>query len=210
MPPGASVHGSGQTYQTGRITKQERRKRFGWLSKTTRIGKHRLSAWRLGWARAKRMGAIARKLLVVMRSGHVPDRCPEMPAVARICLRWGKNVGTEQRQGLTFARSRQEFITTFFLLPCNWNTCEGCLAPLMIRSPRMRWIPGRRVLGWPLLHLLQQMGLLSAVGVIYAGTAGVVGNCYPGANPQLAALHASDGSHLWQFQSDAMGAVPRV
>ena len=61
---------------------------------------------------------------------------------------------------------------------------------------------------WP--HLQQQMGLLSADGVLYARTAGVVGNCYSGAKSQLAALHASDGSHFWQFQSDAVDASREV
>jgi transposase len=110
---GASVHPSGQTYQTGRIIKQGRREmrsaliEAAWMAveyhpyEKTQF--ERLAA-RIG--KGKAIVGIARKLLVVIwhvLTEQVADRHAETSAVARKFLRWGKTVGQAHRQGLTIA-----------------------------------------------------------------------------------------------------------
>lgn len=110
---GASVHASGQTYQTGRITKQGRREMRSALIEAAWMAVEYHPYWKAQFERlAARIGkgkaivAIARKLLVVIwhvLSQRVADRRAETPAVARKFLRWGQTVGRERRQGLTMA-----------------------------------------------------------------------------------------------------------
>lgn len=110
---GASVHASGQTYQTGRITKQGRREMRSALIEAAWMAVEYHSYWKTQFERlAARIGkgkaivAIARKLLVVIwhvLTEQVADRHTETSAVARKFLRWGKTIGQAQRQGLTIA-----------------------------------------------------------------------------------------------------------
>lgn len=110
---GASVHASGQTYQTGRITKQGRREMRSALIEAAWMAVEYHPYWKTQFERlAARIGkgkaivAIARKLLVVIwhvLTEQVADRHAETSAVARKFLRWGKTVGQAQRQGLTIA-----------------------------------------------------------------------------------------------------------
>ena len=53
-------------------------------------------------------------------------------------------------------------------------------------------------------HPLQRVGLLVAGGTIYAGTAGVVSDCFARKQAQLTALQVTSGTRLWQFQADAV------
>jgi outer membrane protein assembly factor BamB len=53
-------------------------------------------------------------------------------------------------------------------------------------------------------HPLQQVGLLIAGGTIYAGTAGVVSDCFPTKQSKLTALQVTSGTQLWLFQTDAV------
>lgn len=110
---GASIHASGQTYQTGRITKQGRRDMRSALIEAAWMAVQYHPYWKAQFERlATRIGkgkaivAIARKLLVVIwhvLTERVADRRAETPAVARKFLRWGRTVGKERRQGRTIA-----------------------------------------------------------------------------------------------------------
>ena len=53
-------------------------------------------------------------------------------------------------------------------------------------------------------HPLQRVGLLISGGTIYAGTAGVVSDCFAKKQAQLTALQVTSGTQLWQFQADAV------
>ncbi len=117
---GASVHASGQTYQTGRITKQGRRDMRGALIEAAWMAVQFHPSWKAQFERlAARIGkgkaivAIARKLLVVIwhvLTEQVADRRAETPAVARKFLRWGRTVGKERREGLTIAAFAREHL----------------------------------------------------------------------------------------------------
>jgi outer membrane protein assembly factor BamB len=51
---------------------------------------------------------------------------------------------------------------------------------------------------------LQQVGVAVINGVIYAGTSGNADSCFPLTNSRLAALRASDGTQLWNFESGSV------
>lgn len=122
---GASVHASGQTCQTGRITKQGRREMRSALIEAARMAVEFHPHWKAQFQRlAVRIGkgkaivAIARKLLVVIwhvLTERVADRHAETPAVARKFLRWGRTVGKERRQGLTIAAFAREHLERIHL-----------------------------------------------------------------------------------------------
>jgi outer membrane protein assembly factor BamB len=53
-------------------------------------------------------------------------------------------------------------------------------------------------------HPLQHIGLLLTTDTVYAGTAGVINDCFPLKQTKLAALQATTGNQLWQFQAGAV------
>jgi outer membrane protein assembly factor BamB len=53
-------------------------------------------------------------------------------------------------------------------------------------------------------HSLQHIGLLLTTDTVYAGTAGVINDCFPLKQTKLAALQATTGTQLWQFQAEAV------
>jgi transposase len=108
---GASVHASGQTYRTGRITKQGRREIRAVMGEVAWIAVEHSAHWkqvfqrlevRLG--RQKAIIAVARKLLVVVwhvLSDQQVDQHGDVEAVARKFLTWGTQQRTATRQGLS-------------------------------------------------------------------------------------------------------------
>jgi hypothetical protein len=100
---GASVHASGQTYQTGRITKQGRRELRSALIEAAWMAVQYHPTWRDRFdhlaariGKGKAIVAIARKLLVVIwhvLSERAADRNALADAVARKFLRWAKVAG---------------------------------------------------------------------------------------------------------------------
>jgi transposase len=120
---GASVHASGQTYETGRITKQGRRELRSALVEAAWMAVQYHPAWRDRFEKlATRIGkvkaivSIARKLLVVVwhvLTERAADRNALADAVARKFVRWGKSAGKQQRQGHTvaaFARGQLDLV----------------------------------------------------------------------------------------------------
>ena len=108
---GASVHDSGKTHRTGRITKQGR-KDLRWVLvqaawSAVRYHPH----WKQEFERLSRrmhpnkaIVAIARKLLVVVwhvLSESSADRRADQEMVAFTLMRWGWKLGEEGRDGLT-------------------------------------------------------------------------------------------------------------
>lgn len=116
--PGASVHASGQTFQTGAITKQGRRELRRALIESAWIAVRHHPSWQAQFERlAARKGAgkaivaIARKLLVVIwhvLTKQVADCHADPVRVARKLWRWAQKHGTASRLGLprlTFVRA---------------------------------------------------------------------------------------------------------
>jgi transposase len=116
---GARVHASGQTHHSGGITKQGRRELRAALVEAAWVAVDTHPFWRQRFEQlTARMGkqkaivAIARKLLVVV--WHVltyqqADQQADPEKVARYFLSWGRQLGTELRQGqptATFARQQ--------------------------------------------------------------------------------------------------------
>lgn len=115
---GVSVHASGQTYQTGAITKQGRRELRTALIESAWIAVRHHPYWQAQYERlAARKGAgkaivaIARKLLVAIwhvLTKQVADRHADPVRVARKLWRWAQARGTASRLGLprlTFVRT---------------------------------------------------------------------------------------------------------
>lgn len=108
---GAGVHDSGETHQTGGITKQGRRDLRAALIETAWVAVEHNPYWRARYAHwAKRLGpqkaivALARKLLVVV--WHVwhdreVDRHQEVTALARKLMSWAEQGGRGMREGRT-------------------------------------------------------------------------------------------------------------
>jgi transposase len=113
---GASVHASGQTYQTGHITKQGRKEMRAALVEAAWMAVEHHPHWKEQFARlATRIGkrraivAIARKLLVIIwhvLSKQEADRHADQERIARTIMEWARNKSTATRQGL----SRVEFV----------------------------------------------------------------------------------------------------
>lgn len=109
----ASIHASGQTVQTGRITKEGRKDLRTTLVEAAWVAVDRHPHWKAVFQRlAARLGklkaivAVARKLLVVLwhvLSGHVADYHAEGLAVARKLFLWSSTKGTARRLGLSRA-----------------------------------------------------------------------------------------------------------
>jgi transposase len=108
-----SHHASGQTVQTGRITKEGRKDLRTTLVEAAWVAVDRHPHWKAVFQRlAARIGqrkalvAVARKLLVVLwhvLSGHVADHHAEDLAVARKRFLWSSTKGTARRLGLSRA-----------------------------------------------------------------------------------------------------------
>jgi hypothetical protein len=108
---GASVHASGETHHTGRITKQGRKDLRWIMVEAARIAVLYHNYWKREYARLeKRLGAnkaivvVARKLLVGVwhvLTERVADRhvTPEM-AASKLMV-WSWNLTDEQREGMT-------------------------------------------------------------------------------------------------------------
>jgi transposase len=117
---GASVHASGQKYETGRITKQGRREMRSALIESAWMAVQFHPEWKERFNRlSSRIGkgkaivAIARKLLVILwhvLTNHSADRNALAPAVARKFIRWAKEVGKEHRYGHTMASFAREHL----------------------------------------------------------------------------------------------------
>jgi transposase len=113
---GASVHASGQTYQTGHITKQGRKEMRAALVEAAWMAVEHHPYWKEQFERlATRIGkkkaivAIARKLLVIIwhvLSKQEADRYADQERVARTLMEWARNKSTATRLGL----SRLEFV----------------------------------------------------------------------------------------------------
>jgi transposase len=116
---GARVHASGQTHRGGGITKQGRRELRAALVEAAWVAVNTHPDWRQRFEKlTARMGqqkaivAIARKLLVVVwhvLTDQQADRQADPQKVARYFLSWGRQLGTELRQGqptATFARQQ--------------------------------------------------------------------------------------------------------
>lgn len=116
---GAAVHSSGQTYRTGRITKQGRREMRTALIEAAWVTVERHPYWKAQFKRLtaaigkpKAIVAIARKLLVVLwhvLTERAADRHAIPVAVARKFMRWGARRGVAVRQGVSraaFVRQR--------------------------------------------------------------------------------------------------------
>ncbi len=116
---GASIHASGQTYYTGRITKQGRREIRSVMAEAAWIAVEHSAHWqqtfdtlavRIG--RQKAIVAVARKLLVVVwhvLTDHQADRHGDVEATARKFMTWGTQQRTARRTGLSrsaFARKQ--------------------------------------------------------------------------------------------------------
>lgn len=113
---GASVHASGQTYQTGHITKQGRKEMRAALVEAAWMAVEHHRHWKEQFERlSTRIGkkkaivAIARKLLVIVwhvLSKQEADRNADQERIARTIMQWARNKSTATRQGL----SRVEFV----------------------------------------------------------------------------------------------------
>ena len=113
---GASVHASGQTYQTGHITRQGRKEMRAALVESAWMAVEHHPYWKAQFERlSARIGkkkaivAIARKLLVVVwhvLSKQEADRNADQAMVTRTMMEWARNKSTATRQGLT----RAEFV----------------------------------------------------------------------------------------------------
>lgn len=113
---GASVHASGQTYQTGHITKQGRKEMRAALVEAAWMAVEHHPHWKEQFEQlARRIGkkkaivAIARKLLVIIwyvLSKQEADRHTDHERVARAIMEWARNKSTATRLGL----SRLEFV----------------------------------------------------------------------------------------------------
>ncbi len=113
---GASVHASGQTYQTGHITKQGRKEMRAALVEAAWIAVEHHPYWKEQFERlSMRIGkkktivAIARKLLVIVwhvLSKQEADRNADQERIARTIMQWARNKSMATRQGL----SRVEFV----------------------------------------------------------------------------------------------------
>jgi transposase len=116
---GASVHASGQTYQTGQMTKQGRRELRTALIEVAWSAVRHDPGWRARYERlaakkgaGKAIGAIARKLLVVIwhvLTAQVAHRDADPERVVRTFWRWGITGGLATSQGMTraaFVRQR--------------------------------------------------------------------------------------------------------
>ena len=107
---GASVHASGQTYQTGHITKQGRKELRAALVEAAWMAVEHHPHWKEQFERlATRIGkkkaivAIARKLLVIIwhvLSKQEADRHADQERVARAIMEWARNKSTATRLGL--------------------------------------------------------------------------------------------------------------
>jgi transposase len=108
---GVSVHASGQTYRTGKITKQGRREMRTALVEAAWVAVERHPYWKAEFARlAGRLGkgkaivAMARRLLVTIwhvLTERVADRHGELVAVAQKLMRWATHRHTATRQGVS-------------------------------------------------------------------------------------------------------------
>lgn len=108
---GAGVHDSGETHQTGSITKQGRRDLRAALVEAAWVAREHSPYWKARYAHwAKRLGpqkaivALARHLLVVV--WHVwhdrkADRHQEAAALARKVMAWAEQGGRQMRAGRT-------------------------------------------------------------------------------------------------------------
>lgn len=113
---GASVHASGQTYQTGHITRQGRKEMRAALVESAWMAVEHHPYWQEQFERlSARIGkkkaivAVARKLLVVVwhvLSKREADRHADQAMVVRTIMSWGRDKSTARRQGL----SRMEFV----------------------------------------------------------------------------------------------------
>ena len=116
---GARVHASGQTHRSGGITKQGRRELRAALVEAAWVAVDTHAFWRERFekltariGKQKAIVALARKLLVVVwhvLSQQQADRQADPEKVARYFLSWGRQLGTELRQGqptATFARQQ--------------------------------------------------------------------------------------------------------
>lgn len=108
---GASVHASGQTYQTGHITKQGRKEMRAALVESAWMAVEHHPYWKEQFERlATRIGkkkaivAIARKLLVIIwhvLSKQEADRHADQEKIARTLMEWARNKSTATRLGLS-------------------------------------------------------------------------------------------------------------
>ena len=108
---GASVHDSGQTHRTGRITKQGRKELRTALAEAAWSAVEYSGFWKAEferWGRRldqmKAIVAIARKLLVVIwhvLTAQVADRHADVQQVATKLMRWSWSLTEAQRGGLT-------------------------------------------------------------------------------------------------------------
>jgi len=113
---GASVHASGETYRTGRITKEGRRDLRWALVEAAWIAVKHHPHWKNEFDRLSRrmpankaIVAIARKLLIAVwhvLSEFVADKHAEPQMVATKLMRWSWDLTEEQRGGL----STREFV----------------------------------------------------------------------------------------------------
>jgi transposase len=108
---GASVHDSGQTHRTGRITKQGRKELRTTLVEAAWSAVEYSAYWKAEFERLirhldqmKAIVAIARKLLVVVwhvLTEQAADQHAEVNLVATKLMRWSWQLTEEQRGGLT-------------------------------------------------------------------------------------------------------------
>jgi transposase len=108
---GASVHASGQTFQTGKITKQGRRElrtaliEVAWSAvRHDPVWKTRFAALAAKKGAGKAIVAIARKLLVVIwhvLTHQVADRQADPVRIIRKLWRWGITRGLATSLGLS-------------------------------------------------------------------------------------------------------------
>jgi hypothetical protein len=108
---GASVHNSGKTHRTGRITKQGRRELRWVLVQAAWVAVNTQPHWKEQYQRLTRrkptnkaIVVIARKLLVVVwhvLTECVADRKADEEMVAFNLLMWAWNLGKERRGGFS-------------------------------------------------------------------------------------------------------------
>ena len=108
---GASVHASGQTYRTGKITKQGRRElrvvlvECTWMAvRHSPVWKSRFNVLTARSGKQKAIVAIARKLLVVVwhvLTQQVADRDADAQAVARSLMTWATGYRLARSLGMT-------------------------------------------------------------------------------------------------------------
>ncbi|MDA8187510.1 MAG: IS110 family transposase [Dehalococcoidales bacterium] len=116
---GASVHDSGKTHRSGRITKQGRKELRWVMVEAAWVAVEHNAYWKATFERlssrlgkAKAIVAVARKLLTVIwhvLTDHVADRHAEVEAVARKMMTWATKHGVAVQQGLSrpaFARQK--------------------------------------------------------------------------------------------------------